>query len=334
MDVEDFITIILSIALIICIVRISTSKELFTSPVKEYNGMKTSKYFSSKKVIITGLIRNGEKSIYDSILFLYSQIVPHFNDYLILVYESDSTDETRNILLKQSSIDPKFIVMGCNDIKNAPFCRLSMAETAVRNRNYHRINKMVYLRNMYVKELKKQEYKDYDYVIVYDFDLNANLVDNGLLNSSYHFESDSSIDGICANGIYKSSSMYYDTYAFKGVDHNTARPIVSSDIERVKSCFGGFTIYKRASFVMSKYSTNKVDMSDKGVLCEHVNFNSCLNIFHNENMVLLIDDVLIDTKTDKTDKTDKTNKTDYDKTDEYDYDYDYDYDNNYNEYSI
>ena len=41
MDIEDFITIIISIALIICICRISTSKELFTTPIKEYNGMKS-----------------------------------------------------------------------------------------------------------------------------------------------------------------------------------------------------------------------------------------------------------------------------------------------------
>ena len=263
------------------------------------NNLDISKYFDDKKIIITGLVRNSESNIYDSILFLYAQVIPHFKDYIILVYESDSDDNTRKILLEQSKKDPKFKVMGCGDKENQEICNLALLETEIRNRRSRRINKMVYLRNMYVDEIKKHHYSDYDFVLVYDFDLRANFVTNSMLNTAYHFDNNEKIDGICAYGVDSRTSKYYDTYAYKSSEHEGSRP-TKSGLEKVDSCFGGFTIYKRIPFIYAKYFTYKDSYDNNNVVCEHTGFNSNFsNLYSNNDMVLLIGEIDVGIKCEK-----------------------------------
>ena len=144
---------------------------------------------------------------------------------------------------------------------------------------------------MYIGEIKKQHYSDYDFVLVYDFDLKANFLSNSMLNTAYHFDNNENIDGICAYGIDSRTSKYYDTYAYKSSEHEGSRPI-KSGLEKVDSCFGGFTIYKRIPFIYAKYFTYQDSYIDNNVICEHTGFNSNFsNLYSNNDMILLIGEV-------------------------------------------
>ena len=60
-------------------------------------------------------------------------------------------------------------------------------------------------------------------------------------------------------------------------------------MEKVDSCFGGFTFYRRIPFIYSKYFTHKKSYIDKNVICEHVGFHSTFgNLYSNNNMLLLV----------------------------------------------
>jgi hypothetical protein len=260
-----------------------------------------SDFFQDKKVIITGLVRDSKDTLYDSILFLYSQVLPHFGDYLILVYENDSKDSTREILLEQSSKDPRFRVMGCGEV-NAEKCELGLKKTTfkVNNTSATRINKMAILRNHCIDEIQKQEYDDYPFVIVYDFDLNGNLTTNGVTSTGKHFETDPEIDGICALTL-AAHGTYYDPYAHeeygdkwkfarKPLWYWTDSKKAISGLERVNSCFNGFMVYRRESFIQSRYGTYRRSPTDQeGVVCEHVFFNNKLSkIYTNHDMLFIL----------------------------------------------
>ena len=257
-------------------------------------------HFKNKKVIITGLVRNSETTLPNSILFLYGQIVPHFKDYKILVYESDSADKSRDVLLKHSAIDNKFKIMcGNRPDENLKKCELHMAETKYRTTSSDRINKMSFFRNMYINEIKKDIYNDYDFVIVYDFDLNPTINIDGIKSSSMYFNKYKNIDAICANGVDRSTNNYYDIYAYEALgkhhkynSENKRKYLKrnsNTGLGKVNSCFGGLTIYRRTPFIKSSYYTYKKNETDKGVVCEHVGLNNNLNIYTNYDMILLLD---------------------------------------------
>ena len=305
---KTLMLLLLLLMLVICIIILYYRK---TSTCKQHEKIILNKksiflkdepvnYFKNKKVIITGLVRNSDKTLYNSILFLYGQLIPYFKEYKILVYESDSTDKSRDILLEQNKRDDKFIVMCGNDVKeNLIKCDLSLKETENRNTTATRINKMVMLRNMYINEIKKDKYKDYDYVIVYDFDLNPLLKINSILSTSVYFEKNKNIDAICANGIDTLSNHYYDIYAYESNGQKSKYTIEDRNkyllrndktgLEKVNSCFGGMTIYRRKPFISSTYYTYKKEEKNNGVTCEHTGFHDSLNIYNNYDLVLLID---------------------------------------------
>jgi len=271
-------------------IKISKNKLFLKGDVKNY--------FKDKKVIITGLVRNSGNKLYNSILFLYGQVLPHFKDYEVLIYENDSKDKTREILLKQAQKDPKFKVMCGKELKyNLDKCEMNLKDTGMRNVSSTRINKMAMLRNMYVDEIKKDKYKNIEYVIVYDFDLNPTITVDSIQSTSSYFHEYKQVDAICANTMRK-NEKYYDNYAYQPFgktnkySYNYMNKYKSgkNGLEKVNSCFNGLTIYRRLPFINSLYYTYKIKEDKTGVECEHVGFNNNLNIYTNNEFIMIIDD--------------------------------------------
>ena len=255
-------------------------------------------HFKDKKVIITGLVRNSEKQLYNSILFLYGQVIPHFSDYQVLVYENDSVDGTREMLLQQAQKDPKFKVMcGSNIKKNLDKCEMNLKDTGARNVTSMRINKMAMLRNIYVDEIKKDKYDDHDYVIVYDFDLNPTITADSMESTSTYFHENDNVDAICANTVNK-KGKYYDNYAYQPLgktnkynyDYMKKFKRGKTGLDKVNSCFNGFTIYRRIPFINSVYHTYKMNENKTGVECEHIGFNNTMNVYTNNDFTMIFDD--------------------------------------------
>jgi len=255
---------------------------------------KGKKHFSENKVIIVGTIRNGEKTLPKSMDFIYNQIVPHFKDYQIVVMENDSEDDSRKYLLELAKKDIKLKVIGCGGI-NLPECKLNLAKTDMKKcpECFTRINKMVHIRNIYLDEIKKPEYNDFNYVLMFDMDLYGNLSKKGLYDTGYNFLVDKNIDAVCAMTISPSLG-YYDAYAHldwykKSYKHESIiKNFAKCGMDKVSSCFNGFTIYRRSSIIDKQYCTY-IDGKDNHSICEHKCFHEQMNnVYINYNMLFKV----------------------------------------------
>jgi hypothetical protein len=278
-------------------------------------------FLKTKKVAFCGLIRDGEERL-SHIIPQVEDIGGYFKDWIVLAVENDSKDNTRGKLLEWSNKNNKVFILGCDGI-NLSECKLNMKATTDHSANDYRIKKMAYLRNIYLDELRKEKYNDIDYVIVWDFDLIGVIDKNGLLETGYELSMNSNIKGICANGIIKHDILpfitketvkkelgiplyfYYDTYAYRNLDDTTnllrnkgMYDFVYSNpdkcgfdkeekTKKVKSCFGGFTIYKKDAVKTLKYGTY---LDNNGTpICEHQYLNEGIDgIYHNKGFLYLI----------------------------------------------
>ena len=266
-------------------------------PLQELQGQE---YFKDKKVIITGLIRNSEDTI-DKLKLNLKKIANIFHDYRVLIVENDSNDNTRKLLLQMAREDPKIIILGCGI--NVDKCSIKDSSNTDKGIGANRIKKMTKLRNIYLDYIKdnKNEFESYDFLICMDMDIIGTIYTAGLLHSGYLFKEDNTIDGLCANGIqiYNNilyiSKLYYDSYALKMAKD----PGKVSSIEvfpypkclngsiKVKSCFGGFAIYR---FESLKGKAHLFKMENKNdAICEHTTLNEQLdNIYINPYMFFMI----------------------------------------------
>ncbi len=256
-------------------------------------------FFKNKKVAICSLIRDGEDRLSD-IIPKVNRLGRLFKDYKVFVVENDSKDDTRKILLDWADTNNNVFVLGCGGV-NLPECKLNMKPTIEHDVSEYRINKMATLRNVYLDELKKHE--DIDLVIVWDFDIVGRLDMNGLFLSAYRLYQDENINAICANGIRKEGPfyVYYDTYAYRefgdddgfksyydlkysgltGCDSNLP-------LKYVRSCFGGFTIYRKEALSSLSYGTYKNNRDYN--ICEHEYLNENIDgVYHSNELLYLID---------------------------------------------
>jgi len=258
-------------------------------------------FFKNKKVAICGLIRDGEDRLGD-IIPKVNMLGKLFKDYKVFVVENDSKDNTRKILLDWADNNNNVFVLGCDGV-NLPKCKLNMKSTSTiyDGVSEYRINKMATLRNVYLEELKKHE--DIDLVIVWDFDIVGKLDMNGLFLSGYRLYQDENINAICANGIRKEGPfyVYYDTYAYREFGDGDGFKLYydlkysglndcdnNLPLKYVRSCFGGFTIYRKDALSSLTYGTYKNNR--KYNICEHEYLNENIDgVYHSNELLYLID---------------------------------------------
>lgn len=290
---------------IILILFIYLSWYYKTVEEKYFTGSKTSKYFnvdlslqdpeyfSDKKLIICGLSRDIE----DRLSYFRKNleiIIPLFRDYMIVLVENDSVDETRGALLDMKK-DFKLVLLGCGI--DATKC---VMKTKKYGHEHHsgRIEKMVNIRNIYMDYLNKISPEEYDFVLMYDTDLVCNVYQDGLLNTAYYFKKFPEINMIASNSVHLSpfATMlgfygYYDPYAMippkKNIKYDNKILGEKTDLMEVESAFGGFAIYRFGGIHGLKYYYQ--EDSRKEPICEHVVFNRNIsNKFINPRMMLPI----------------------------------------------
>lgn len=267
------------------------------------------RHFSENRVIICGLIRDRQ----DHIQRLQEQLQPIgelFADYAIVIVENDSKDNTRKELIEWAETNSHIHVIGCEKQTNSirP-CNLSLAATIEHIPELKRIEKMVRLRNLYLDYIDHHPLlKQFEYVVVEDFDLTSLTYLNGLFSTGFHFDHDPTIDAICSNGILHnqyfrnlvSFKTYFDPYAHKD-EKNTdwsmsynelwssffRRYSCDENLIPVQSCFSGRTIYRHQSIRDKRYRTY-LDRNHQAI-CEHVGFHEHLSkIYLNSEMIFYI----------------------------------------------
>ena len=258
---------------------------MFSSETKRITNQGYARMKNSR-VVICGCIRDGASSV-KMMASWAVRLGDFFRDYRIIFFESDSMDNTSEIVEDLSSRNPKIIAL----TERADNPRRS-------DHSVDRMKVMAYCRNKYL-DLVKEKFADYDYMIVVDWDLRKWKID-GIANSIGHDD----WDMIGGNG--KIDGKYYDLFPLriKSFDDKTYRPIdlghaisyecedllsykiprlnPGHDLFPVKSCFCGLGIYKIGSIGHSRYGSED---------CEHVSFhkkiheNSHVRFFVNPSMV-------------------------------------------------
>lgn len=257
--------------------------------------LQDNEYFKNKKVIICGLARDIEENL-SSLSKNLKTVTELFQDYLIVIVENDSRDNTRKSLLNLKK-DFKIVLLGCG---------IDSSECVMKTKKYGhahtkvRIQKMIDLRNIYMDYISKISPGEYDFVIMYDFDLGCSIYQDGILNSAYYFNKFPEIEMMGANSVWINPLNllfdiypYYDDYALepkKRFIKYTGKTVADkSDLLEIESAFGGFVIYKFNSICSLKY---KYINDGKGIpLCEHVVFNKDIknkNKFVNPRMIIAV----------------------------------------------
>lgn len=261
---------------------------------------------STKTIVICSLLRNVADR-FPEIKKRAEKMGEMFGDYRIVIAENDSTDGTRKLLNDWRRQNPKVIILGCGVNSAEDTCHIDIASqpTIGHPVNRKRIEKMTYLRNLCLDYVKNKLY-NYDYLAVWDLDVIGVVYLDGVANTIGHFHTPSSpaykADGICAYGIYRWGylKIYYDTYAHHDFDpdYDEGHELITHvkkglKLNRdrgtppihVKSCFGGFTIYRIESLLSDKVI---YDMSppEINVECEHARLHGKLKrMYYNPSMI-------------------------------------------------
>jgi len=244
------------------------------------------------RVVIVGLLRDGASTL-PRIQKQVEQVGRQFLDYHVLIVENDSSDDTREKLLEWHRRNPRVDILGCG--VNAPSCQINLPRTEGHPIEQSRMAKMAYLRNLYLEHLR-QHHSDFDYVLVWDLDLEARLT--GLASSFDFFRSHPKAEAVCAYGYFPSSAgpIYFDTFAHEDdvpYDHRAHRQhslrtrykhrYGCTDPVAVKSCFGGLTIYRTTALLPHNYEVAPEPTCEHTLLHRHLN-----QIFLNPRMRLAI----------------------------------------------
>lgn len=234
-----------------------------------------------KKIVITGLCRNAAAHIGKN-LQIAIMIGSFFQEYKIVVYENDSTDNTREILDRYAQSNKNIIVIG-KDIG---------AEPSLGRGPFHhlRFERMAYYRNQYLKYIR-QHFNNYDYMMVIDWDMNGSTDIDGIMNTigRDHESSDVEWGAIGTSGkvyIYGTLGLFlmnYDMIALRfhhvnydkmsvlkhviyNVFYQQFHRLFYNDLEPVESTFHGIIIYKMSCIPKDAQYTSEFG-------CEHISFN-------------------------------------------------------------
>lgn len=228
------------------------------------------------EILVSGVIRNGEKTLNKSISEIMSSL-PEFKKIHVLIVESDSSDDTVGVLesLAQMYSDFRYFTLG-NLQEKMP----------------SRTQRLAYVRNLYMREFQNNpDYRNCSYLLVSDLDGVTDLLNK----KSYMncFTDETTVH--TAN----QAAPYYDIWALRHpfwspndcwAEHEFFRtryrwPETSlqnsvlsrmitlpsdSELIEVESAFGGLAIYPRASLLKAEYSGL---LSDGREICEHISLN-------------------------------------------------------------
>ena len=210
----------------------------------------------NEKVLICGVCRNIEKAVPNTVASI-RKLGEKFLDYRAVVYENNSTDQTKKLLSKWAESDPHVIYIS----EQLSTSRLAK-QLAMKKLN--RTEKIARARNIVLDVAMDRQFDDYKYVIWADLDfLDPWDVDN-IVETILHPEHE--WDAVFANGAYdlfalrsKELPIGYELIGssyWAGLKKITDRLQLSSEGHwmSVYSAFGGIGIYKREAMRGSRYS--------------------------------------------------------------------------------
>ena len=253
---------------------------------------------SNRRVIFAGLCINIESKV-PNLLKRLRHLGGFFKDYQCVIFENDSTDNTRQLLM---GCDDRIHLVPCEE---EPNCKLKQAMAITHGMfSTGRIKKMTEYRNRLLEHIKKR-FSDYDCVCMIDLDIEGPIDIRGIAHSFGLYNTWDSISayGLSGSTISLGYASYYDTLAYKddnfdlGISKLHILPIlfktnmyrVGDFPYKVQSGFCGLALYKMNSIRHIDYTPK-----DDTYVCEHVTLHANMidngfdRIFINPNMLVLV----------------------------------------------
>jgi hypothetical protein len=238
------------------------------------------KQLEDSVVIVCGIVRNCEKGLKKNVPII-NRLCDFARNYHIIIYENDSTDKTKELLLNWAANRKNVYLKLDSFDKNGPIPPYD--KTSVHPfYSFTRINRMASLRNEYMKTVDELKLSG-DYLIVVDLDV-ISIDFDGILNS---FSAGIEWDAVTAYGYLRFGPfwrIYYDTYALVELD-DEAKPQTMLSIKKARnkwanvkqvdpwiwvfSAYGGLAIYRYDAIQGLRYEA--LPNNDKYVesRCEH-----------------------------------------------------------------
>jgi len=283
--IHDLIVGILIIFMIMYLLKILSHRNQHFSNSKKYNFLRNNKNKPIKNindpisemkkynVIFASTVRNVSKYIKQNLNHI-NNCGSKFNDYYVIIYENDSKDNTRNILLENKRPNYHYIFED-NIVEPIRTIRIANGRNKILEK---------------IREINNNN--KYDYLIMLDLDdvnISGNFVNT--INTCFEYSNWDVLTGNQKDRYYdlwalrRKNDMDYDCWRMVNDNlrtRNAARKFVFSkfkkygvgDLLDVDSAFGGVAIYKLSSIPNECNYVGKYD--DGGELCEHVEFNRCI----------------------------------------------------------
>lgn len=259
------------------------------------------KHIKTKKIVFGGLCRSSGSKLEHRIDYIINNFQQYCPVFKIILYENDSTDNTKDILVKLQNKYPKHFEFISQDI-NVPQYGPVKDSNRIKLLSYYRTKLQQYI---------KQNYQNYDYAIIFDTDF-LDISINGLLNSFGWLSDNSNISAIAGYSFTfkENHGMYflwnYDSWAYRhnawidGITvpiyplvqkYNTMLAFGFSMLPKgsppitVNSAFGGTAIYKMRDYIAGVYESYD---------CEHVTFhkslkkNQSFQLYANPSQLMLL----------------------------------------------
>ena len=214
---------------------------------------------AQSKIGIVALARNCSKNIIKSVENIQKIVC---KDWRMIIYENDSTDNTKNLL--QTIEDYRIQTISMDD--NTSY---------LIDRSQTRTNNLARYRNFCVDWIDKN-YTDCDYVVVLDLDADLGFSVGGIYNSIGWLNLLDDAGGIVSYSSLLSIEdnkiifVHYDSFAVRMNDWEPIvhikdinnpwfknwHPVVGSNPVPIYSCFGGLAVYKTQAFLKGRYDGN------------------------------------------------------------------------------
>lgn len=214
------------------------------------------------RVAITGLARNLG-AVLPTTIARVERLGSLFADHRVIIYENDSTDDTKLILRSWAARNRRVRVTteDCSDPVNPT------------TRCLHRIERMARYRTR-CQDAVRATCPDYDFTIVVDLDVAGGWSEEGVANTFGH----DGWDFVGANGlIYRREGLdfnalrQYDMWALRFDEALT--PLPTRDAHRyrfrpgeplvpVTSCFGGMGIYSMRAYLAGRYAAADLEHAE------------------------------------------------------------------------
>jgi hypothetical protein len=271
------------------------------------DGRQTAK---QKKIVFAFLSKNSEKHI-PSMRQKLAKLGKQFKDYHVVLFENDSIGGSREMFEQWQKVDDHFTLLDCCSLGNCN-CKLNWQDASKMKGiiSTTRIKKMRFMRQ-YVLDYIKQQFADWDYLAVMDFDLKGAIFEDGFFTTFSKMTGDFDMTfaaGYTTVPIFN-SLLLYDGIAYQSVKKSNALqkggdvikclytqltmnrdllkfPTPLSTI-KCKSGFNGIAIYAMNSVKDASY-----DKTDH--ICEHVDLhldmikNGKDKIYYNPIMILFV----------------------------------------------